>query len=626
MEINDGYLNQRNYSVVTEFLSSMRNANYKESSINERRRRLRFFFKDRKEEFTTIKQDDIQKWVEKLRGYQKVESIQPYVSVLRGFYKFCIMMNYVKESPVMENRGKGVNRPYWILKENLPNEMNQITINEFLKNMKDSGRNEIVVRAYRNMLQRFFITCKKPYPSISKEDLDQWVDKYRNKWATNTIRQFYNFIRSFYTFCEERGYIENVPIKKSRWVTVANNYWEIQQPIANPENRVVLNEFLLYLNDEGYTKVSIETMRYKLQHFFRRRKEIFTSITMEEVNLWIEKNFKSNGKDTISNYISSIRSFYRFCFLKGYIEDSPIINKSKWERRESKSWVIAMKLANARNQEVINEFLLSMKVSNYSEGTIKTKRNFLVSFFREREETFDSLTSNCILAWLIQHQKGRKERTVCNNLSMLNSFFRFCIEEEYMVKSPIKMRWLPRVPKPIPKFLEKGEVAKIRLLCEDVQIRNRAIVEFFLATGCRVAEVHGLDKEHIDFENRTATVTGKGKKIRTVHFTENCSMILKKYLATRTDKLSAFFVSKWGERIKISYIQRIVKELGESAKLPSPLHPHRFRHTFATELLAKGASLSFIADELGHEDIKVTKVYANLPRQEILAMYRKYMG
>ena len=267
-----------------------------------------------------------------------------------------------------------------------------------------------------------------------------------------------------------------------------------------------------------------------------------------------------------------------------------------------------------------------MKVSNFSEGTIRRYRNFLVSFFHEREKTFDSLTSNCILAWLTQHQNEWKEQTVCAYLSMLNSFFHFCIEEGYMENSPIKMRWFPRVPKPIPKFLEKGEVAKIRLLCENEQIRNRAIVEFFLATGCRIGEVHGLNKEHIDFENRTATVTGKGKKIRTVHFTENCSMILERYLAIRTDNLPGLFVSKWGERIKTSYIRKIVRELGESAKLTSSLHPHRFRHTFATELLAKGASLSFIADELGHKDITVTKVYANLPRQEILAMYRKYMG
>ena len=319
MEVNDGYLNQENYSVVNEFLSSLRNANYKESSIKVRRGRLRYFFKDRKEDFTIIKQDDIQKWVEKLLGYQKEGSIKPYISELRVFYKFCIMMNYVKESPVMEDKRKIAKGPYWILKENLPNEMNQTVINEYLKNMKESGRNEMVVRAYRNMLQRFFITCKKPYPSISIEDIDQWVDKYRNKWATNTIRQFYNIIRSFFTFCEERGYIENIPIKKSRWVTVAKNYWEIQQPIANHENRVVLNEFLLYLNDEGYTKKTIEEIRFMLQHLFRRRKERFTSITMEEIHFCIGKKLKSNRKETICRYTSFIRLFYRFCVLKGYI-------------------------------------------------------------------------------------------------------------------------------------------------------------------------------------------------------------------------------------------------------------------------------------------------------------------
>ncbi|WP_275950927.1 tyrosine-type recombinase/integrase [Cytobacillus citreus] len=56
------------------------------------------------------------------------------------------------------------------------------------------------------------------------------------------------------------------------------------------------------------------------------------------------------------------------------------------------------------------------------------------------------------------------------------------------------------------------------------------------------------------------------------------------------------------------------------------MHPHRLRHTFATELLAKGADLSFIGDELGHSDVSTTQIYARLPKREIITLYRKYMG
>lgn len=409
-------------------------------------------------------------------------------------------------------------------------------------------------------------------------------------------------------------------------VGAAEKYWEIQQPIPNSENLSVLNEFLLCLKDKGYSPITVKRVRYMLELFFRRRKERFSSITTEEIYVWVGDNLGGYNKDSNSKNVSYIRSFYRYCVWKGYMEKSPVIYQRAWEKNDNDYWVLTKPFMNARNQEVINEFLISMKVSNLSENTIRNYRKFLGAFFYKKEEGFDSLTSDCILTWLNQHQDKWKEGTTCYYLGMLSSFYRFCVEEEYIEKTPVKMRWFPRIPKSIPKFLEKGEVAEIRLLCESERIRNRAIVEFFLVTGCRVGEVHGLDKKHIDFENRTATVTGKGKKIRTVHFTEKCSVILERYLAIRTDNQPGLFVTNWGERLKTSYIRTIVRELGESAKLSSSLHPHRFRHTFATDLLAKGASLSFIADEMGHKHIKVTQIYANFPKQEILTMYRKYMG
>ena len=625
-EVRGEFLNQMNHRVVDEFLSSLRKANNRESTINRHRARLQFFFKDRNEQFSAITQDDVQKWLEKLQVNLNERSLQNYVATLRAFYRFCVIMEYVKKSPVMGQEMIIPKEAYWILKKSLPNEINQTVVNEYLENMKDSGRNKSSIISQRTLLQRFFITCKKPYSSITAKDIEQWVDKHSNKWSTNTIREHYRVFRSFFSFCVEKDYIETMPIKKTRWVAVAGKYWEIQQPISNLENRQVLNEFLLYLKDKGYSQGTIEGMRIILQLFFRSRKERFSSISTEEVYLWIAENLKGIRKETGGTYVGYIRTFYRFCVWKGYMKTTPVIYQWEWEKKGKCYWELTKTLVNVRNQEVINEFLLSMKVSNLSEGTIKSYCYFLSNFFLEEEKDFDSLTSDCILTWLTQHQNEWKENTVCHYLSMLSSFYCFCVEEEYMEKSPIKMRWFPRIPQSIPKFLEKSEVAKIRLLCESEEIRNRAMVEFFFATGCRIGEIHGLDKEHIDFENRTAIVTGKGKKIRTVHFTEKCSMILERYLATRTDNLPALFVSKWGERINQSYIRGVVKKLGESANLTSSLHPHRFRHTFATNLLAKGASLSFIADELGHKDLKVTQTYARFPKQEILAMYRKYMG
>lgn len=217
MEINDGYLNQRNYSVVNEFLTSLRNANNKAMTIKRHRTRLQYFFKDRKEEFTTITQNDIQKWLEKLQGDWNERKLQGYVATLRAFYEFCKQIEYVKQSPVMEKKKVIPGGTYWILKKSLSNEINQTVVNEYLEDMKDSGRNVYNVKTHRIILQQFFIACKKPYNLITEEDIKQWIDKHRGKWTTNSKKTITSIIRSLFSFCEEKNYIESMPIKKNAW-------------------------------------------------------------------------------------------------------------------------------------------------------------------------------------------------------------------------------------------------------------------------------------------------------------------------------------------------------------------------------------------------------------------------
>ncbi|MEC1525444.1 tyrosine-type recombinase/integrase [Neobacillus niacini] len=289
-------------------------------------------------------------------------------------------------------------------------------------------------------------------------------------------------------------------------------------------------------------------------------------------------------------------------------------------------WQLTKDLPNEINQEIIGEFLLSLKVSNRSQITIITYRKFLELFFGEMKEPYTSLESNTILEWFKKNGAHYSEATLRLRLSILSSFFKFCIREDYIESSPMKGRWFPRLPQSLPKYLEKEEIAKIRNMSEFTSLRNQALVEFFLTSGCRVKEVSDLNREDVDLEDRTARVIGKGKKIRYVHFTEKCALLLERYFALSLNPQEALFVTTTGKRLAVRSIQGILQKLGGEAGLKTNLHPHRLRHTFATELLTKGADLSFIADELGHSDISTTQIYARLPRKEIISLYRKFMG
>ncbi|WEG16709.1 tyrosine-type recombinase/integrase [Alkalihalophilus pseudofirmus] len=289
-------------------------------------------------------------------------------------------------------------------------------------------------------------------------------------------------------------------------------------------------------------------------------------------------------------------------------------------------WELTKRLPNNETHGVVTEFLLSLKLANRSKITITLYRRFLEKFFGQIEEPFSSLTSDTIHQWFIKHEGKGKETTLRLRLSVLSSFYTFCIQEEYLDRSPIKSRWFPRLSKPVPKYLEKDDIAKTRFQSEKLSLRDQLLIEFMLSTGCRVGEVHSLNREDLDMKNRTARVMGKGKKIRYVHFTDRCAVLLERYLITIPKTCSALFVNSTGRRLGIRMIQKIVNGIGEEAGLHSRLYPHRLRHTFATELLAKGADISFIGEELGHRDIGTTQIYARLPKSEIVALYRKYMG
>lgn len=301
------------------------------------------------------------------------------------------------------------------------------------------------------------------------------------------------------------------------------------------------------------------------------------------------------------------------------IKKREVVNMEKY-------WELKKRLPNKFNQEVINDFLLSLKLANRSEGTIVLYRRFLERFFGGMKHPFSSLASDAILQWFNDHNSGRKEVTLQCHFSVLNSFYTFCVQEDYLERSPMKSRWFPRLPQPIPKYLDKEDIAKTRHQSERTSLRNQAMVEFMLSSGCRVGELSQLNRGDVNLESRTARVVGKGKKIRDVHFTDKCAVLLERYLDTHLHDLPALFVSSTGKRLGTRRIQYIVEGIGEGAGLSTKLHPHRLRHTFATELLAKGAELSFIGDELGHSNISTTQIYARLPKREIISLYRKFMG
>jgi integrase/recombinase XerD len=191
----------------------------------------------------------------------------------------------------------------------------------------------------------------------------------------------------------------------------------------------------------------------------------------------------------------------------------------------------------------------------------------------------------------------------------------------------MKKRWRPKIPKSLPKYLDEYEYARVKRNAEELPIRDRALILFLFSSGCRVSEMSNLNIQDVDFKKRTAEVIGKGKKIRHIHISEECSLVLNDYLQTRSsDPTEPLFMNKFGQRLLVGGIQHLLKKLGNKAGLKQTFHPHCCRHTFATNMLARGADLQFIADEMGHSDLNTTRIYARIPTEDMILKYQNIMG
>src|SRR5690625_2114096 len=130
---------------------------------------------------------------------------------------------------------------------------------------------------------------------------------------------------------------------------------------------------------------------------------------------------------------------------------------------ERKGKMESKQISRPSNSEILEDYMLHMKLANRSDNTLESYSRVLEHFFSNVFVSVYELTSDHVLEWLETYGLDKSEATISAWISILSSFFTFCINEEYIENSPIKSRWRPRLPKPIPKYLDKKELAKVRM-------------------------------------------------------------------------------------------------------------------------------------------------------------------
>ena len=160
-----------------------------------------------------------------------------------------------------------------------------------------------------------------------------------------------------------------------------------------------------------------------------------------------------------------------------------------------------------------------------------------------------------------------------------------------------------------------------------VDLRERAMIEFFYSTGCRVSEMAILKKEDIDFSTKEVRLFGKGRKHRVSYLNARAEYTLQKYWATRKDDTDAVFctIRKPYHALQKQAIEQVIHNIGVRSGIGRPLFPHLIRHTTATNAIDHGMDVTDLQKLLGHTRISTTMIYAKVTQENVRYSHHRYV-
>jgi integrase/recombinase XerC len=230
------------------------------------------------------------------------------------------------------------------------------------------------------------------------------------------------------------------------------------------------------------------------------------------------------------------------------------------------------------------------------------------------------------------HAAGLGPRSIQRRLSAIRSFFVYLQREGLAIHNPAVDVRAPKMPRRLPRTVDADQMA--RLLdgpsttqgdTDALLTRDMAIMELLYSSGLRLAELVSLDMSALDLTDRTVRVHGKGNKTRIVPVGKKAVSALRSWYAQRAGLAkpdeAAVFITSTGRRLGARAIQLRLKQIAQKQGLPVKLHPHLFRHSFATHMLESSHDLRGVQELLGHADISTTQVYTHLDFQHLANVY-----
>ena len=254
-----------------------------------------------------------------------------------------------------------------------------------------------------------------------------------------------------------------------------------------------------------------------------------------------------------------------------------------------------------------------------------------VDFCRQRSldgwHQIDDLQVRAFVA--SRHRKGLSGTSLQRQLSAIRTLFNYLCRHGRADRNPAQGVPAPRAPKHLPETLSVDQLENLLAFPGDdaLACRDRAVMELFYGCGLRLSELTGMNLADIDWQQRTLSVTGKGRKQRHVPFGAKAEKALKHWLRHRStgagSEQKALFISRRGTRISNSSIQQRLKKRALQQGVGLSLHPHMLRHSFASHILESSNDLRAVQELLGHANLSTTQIYTHLDFQHLAGVYDK---
>ena len=274
------------------------------------------------------------------------------------------------------------------------------------------------------------------------------------------------------------------------------------------------------------------------------------------------------------------------------------------------------------DDDLLRAFLDAKRLEGRSEKTIYGYRRIIERMLESVKVPTYEISIYNLRSYLMQERnRGISDVTLEGNRNVFSSFFGWLYKEKLIQDNPCANLGPIKHIKKIRVPFSEVEIEMLKEACKTA--RDKALISFLLATGCRISEVCNLNRDDIDYQNLECTVLGKGNKERTVFLDDITAMLLKRYLAERTDDMPALFIGKGTERLAPGGVRFRLNEIADRAGVQN-VHPHRFRRTLATNLIDRGMSIQEVASILGHENINTTMTYVYINKENVKNAYRKY--